>query len=95
MRMGISRTEAREVGRKGLWGLPFVEGRGHSRAVFAMAYVRGTAHVKGLWGLLSDRCEDTGGFLGSGADGGVWSVLLRYFGDILGFSRHEGQADVD
>ncbi|KAK1624025.1 hypothetical protein BDP81DRAFT_475327 [Colletotrichum phormii] len=96
MRMGISTTGSGEGGGKGgLWGLSYVEGRGHSRVVFAMAYVRGTAHVKGLWGLLSDRCEDTQGFLGSGADGGAWSVMLRYLGGILGFSRREGQDEVD
>lgn len=95
MRMGITTTGSSERGGRGLWGLPYVEGRGHSRVVFAMAYVRGTAHVKGLWGLLSDRCEDTGGFLGSSADGGVWSVVLRYIGDMLGFSKREGQDDVD
>ncbi|KAK1713362.1 uncharacterized protein BDZ83DRAFT_83955 [Colletotrichum acutatum] len=95
MRMKISTTGSMEGGRRGLLGLPFVEGRGHSRAVFAMAYVRGTAHVKGLWGLLSDRCDDTGGFLGFDANVGVWSVVLRYLGDILGFSRRERQGEVD
>ncbi|KAF4783889.1 hypothetical protein HER10_EVM0001408 [Colletotrichum scovillei] len=94
MRMGISKTGLREGENRALWGLPFVDGRGHSRVVFTMAYVRGTAHVKGLWGLLSDKCDDTGGFFGSGHGGG-WSVVLRYLAGILGFYRREGQDDVD
>ncbi|KAK1676541.1 hypothetical protein BDP55DRAFT_661425 [Colletotrichum godetiae] len=95
MRMGMLTTRLVEGGGRGLWGLPYVEGRGHSRVVFAMAYVRGTAHVKGLWGLLGDRCEDGKGFLGSGGEGGVWSIMLRYLGGILGFPRREGQDEVD
>ncbi|OHE99851.1 hypothetical protein CORC01_04752 [Colletotrichum orchidophilum] len=63
--MGMSRSRSRLGG--GLWGLPYVEGRGHSRAVFAMA--------------AGDR---------------VWSVVLRYLGDVLGFSRRvDGSDDVD
>ncbi|GKT65071.1 hypothetical protein ColTof4_07460 [Colletotrichum tofieldiae] len=74
----------------------YVSARGHVRVVYAMAYVRGTGSVRGLWGLFVPKDEDMGGLLGVIWREGVWEGILGCLKDVLGFGRKgDGLADVD
>ncbi|KAK1585273.1 uncharacterized protein LY79DRAFT_519212 [Colletotrichum navitas] len=86
-------VSASRTGAEGL-GVPYMSGKGHARAVYSMAYVRGTGSARGPWGMFSSKNNDgTGGLLEVIWREGVWKVVLGCLHDVLGLGSGGGWID--
>ncbi|KAK2034000.1 hypothetical protein LX32DRAFT_5486 [Colletotrichum zoysiae] len=85
-------VSASGAGAEGL-GVPYMSGRGHARAVYSMAYVRGTGFARGPWGMFAPRDDGVGGLFGVVWREGVWKGVLGCLHDVLGLGRGSGWMD--
>ncbi|EFQ31893.1 uncharacterized protein GLRG_07037 [Colletotrichum graminicola M1.001] len=87
-------VSASGTGAKGL-GVPYMSGKGHARAVYSMAYVRGTGSARGPWGMFAAKDDDdgAGGLVGVVWREGVWKGVLGCLHDVLGLGRGGGWKD--
>ncbi|KAK2017170.1 hypothetical protein LZ32DRAFT_655004 [Colletotrichum eremochloae] len=74
-------------------GLPYVSGRGRARAVYPMAYLRGTGSARGPWGMFAPKDEGVGGLLGVIWREGVWKGVMECLRGVLGLGGVGGWMD--